>query len=173
VTLSIVCYSNTGNNGILAKHLAERLRCGIARIREARRRTWLMTVLDLAFGRSPPIEPIVLPLEAYRHIILVGPVWASHLASPLRTFLRDHGHRLGDYSFVSLCGYDRPEQKRRLIEELTRRVGHAPRAVCELPIAELLPRRQRHDVRAVTPYRITDDDMVEYEAGSCSACSRT
>ncbi len=163
MALSIVCYSNTGNNQILADHLAERLQCGIARINETRRRNWLRTVLDLAFGWSPSIEPLHTPLDAYRHVVLVGPVWASRLASPLRTFLAEHRQELGDYSFITLCGYARPEQKERLTEELTRRVGHAPRAVCELPVAELLPRRQRDDVRVVTPYRISDDDLAEYE----------
>jgi flavodoxin len=163
VALSIVCYSNTGNNQVLADHLAERLQCGIARITESRRRSWLRTLLDLAFGWSPSIEPLHAPLDAYRHVILIGPVWASRLASPLRTFLAEHGRELGDYSFITLCGFARPEQKQRLTEELTRRVGHAPRAVCELPISDLLPRRQRDDVRVVTPYRISDDDLAEYD----------
>jgi hypothetical protein len=163
VALSIVCYSNTGNNQVLADHLAERLQCGIARITETRRRSWLSTLLDLTFGRSPAIEPLHTPLSAYRHVILVGPVWASRLASPLRTFLAEHRHEIGDYSFITLCGYARPEQRQRLTEELTQRVGHAPRAVCELPVADLLPRRQRGDVRVVTPYRILDEDLAEYE----------
>jgi hypothetical protein len=164
VAISIVCYSNTGNNQALADHLAERLQCGIARVTERRRRTWLRIMLDLAFGLSPPIEPLHTPLAPYHHVILVGPVWASRLASPLRTFLAEHRKELGEYSFITLCGYAHPGQKQRLTEELTRRVGHAPRAVCELPVAELLPRRQRNDVRVVTPYRISEDDIPEYES---------
>ena len=164
MAISIVCYSNTGNNQVLADHLAERLQCGIARITETRRRTWLSTLLDVMFGSSPRIEPFHVRVKAYSHLILVGPIWASRLASPLRTFLAEHRQELGEYSFITLCGYARPEQKQRLTEELTRRVGHAPRAVCELPIAELLPRRQRNDVRVVTPYRISDEDMPEYES---------
>lgn len=164
MAISIVCYSNTGNNQALADHLAERLQCGVARITERRRRTWLRILLDLALGWSPAIEPLHASLAPYRHVILVGPVWASRLASPLRTFLAEHRQELGEYSFITLCGYARPEQRRRLTEELTRRVGHAPRAVCELPVAELLPRRQRNDVRVVTPYRISEDDIPEYES---------
>jgi hypothetical protein len=163
VAVSIVCYSHTGNNQVLADYLAERLQCGIARITERRPRTWLRTLRDLAFAWSPAIEPLRKPLSAYGHVILIGPVWASRLASPLRTFLSEHGEELGEYSFITLCGYARPEQKQRLTAELTRRVGHAPLAVCELPVAELLPRRQRNDVRAVTPYRIGEEDLAEYE----------
>lgn len=164
MAISIVCYSNTGNNQVLADHLAEQLQCGIAHITEMHRRNWLRTLLDLAFGWCPSIAPLHTRLDAYQHVIIIGPVWASRLASPLRTFLAEHRRELGDYSFITLCGYARPEQKQRLTEELTRRVGHAPRAVCELPIAELLPRRQRNDVRVVTPYRIGDDDLPTYEA---------
>lgn len=162
MAISIVCYSNTGNNQVLADHLAERLQCGIAHVTERRRRSWLNTLLDIALGWSPSIEPLQIDLESYRHVVVVGPVWASRLASPLRSFLRDHGHELGEYSFISVCGYARPEQKHRLTDELTRRVGHAPRAVCELPVSELLPRPQRNDVRVVTPYRICDDDLREF-----------
>jgi hypothetical protein len=163
MAVSIVCYSNTGNNQVLAEHLAERLRCGIARVTEKRRRRWLRTLLDIAFGLSPAIEPMRVDLHDYRHIVLVGPVWASRLASPLRTFLTRHREDFGEYSFITLCGYVHPQQKQRLTEELTRRVGRPPRAVCELPVAELLPRRQRDDIRVVTPFRISDDDMDAYE----------
>lgn len=163
MAVSIVCYSNTGNNQILAEYIAERLQCGIVRISETRPRGWLKTLLDIAFGRSPAIEPVRTVFEAYRHVILIGPVWASRLANPLRTFLAQYREHIGEYSFITLCGYARPEQRERLTQELTRRVGHAPRAVCELPVANLLPRRQRSDVRVVTPYRISDDDMAEYE----------
>lgn len=163
MALSIVCYSHTGNNRVLAEHLAERLQCGITWIVERRRRNWLRIVLDLAFRLSPTIESVHTPLTAYRQLILMGPIWASQLASPLRTFLAEHQGEIGEYSFITLCGYDRPAQHQRLIDELTRRVGHSPRAVCQLPIADLLPRYQRNDVRAVTPHRISDDDLVEYE----------
>jgi hypothetical protein len=163
MAISIICYSNTGNNQVLAEHLANQLQCGITRITEKRPRGWLRTVLDIAFGRSPRIEPIAADLGAYRHVLLVGPVWASSLASPLRTFLAQRYGKLGEYSFISLCGYARPEQKQRLKEELMRRIGHYPRAICELPVAELLPRRQRNDIRVVTPYRISDDDLGQYE----------
>ena len=164
MAVSIVCYSNTGNNLVLAEHLANLLECGIAHITETRRRSWLRTLLDVGLGRAPRIEPLPVDLRAYRHVVLIGPVWASRLASPLRTFLAQHRHELDEYSFITLCGYAHPGQKRRLTDELTRRVGHAPRAICELPVAELLPRRQREEIRIVTPYRISDDDMGEYDA---------
>jgi hypothetical protein len=164
MAVSIVCYSNTGNNLVLAEHLADLLQCGIAHITETRRRGWLRTMLDVALGRSPRIEPMPVDLRAYRHVVLIGPVWASRLASPLRTFLAQHRHELDEYSFITLCGYANPGQKESLTDELTRRVCHAPRAICELPVAQLLPRRQREQIRIVTPYRISDDDMADYDA---------
>jgi flavodoxin len=104
VAISIVCYSNTGNNQILADHLAERLQCGIARITESRHLTWLNTLLEVTLGLSPRIEPLHTPLETYQHVILIGPVWAARLASPLRTLLTEHRQELGEYSFITLCG---------------------------------------------------------------------
>jgi flavodoxin len=163
VAVSIVYYSHTGNNQLLAESLAHRLRCGAFRIVERHRRTPLRIVVDLVFGLSPALQPFHAPLEAYSHVILVGPVWASRLASPLRTFLAQHGERLGDYSFITLCGYERAAQKQRLTEELTRRVGHPPRAVCELRVADLVPARNRNAIRVVTPYRVAEEEISLFD----------
>jgi flavodoxin len=163
VAISIVYYSLTGNNQLLAESLAHRLRCGAFRIVEKHHRTALTTILDLAFGLSPALEPLQRPLEAYGHVIIVGPVWAARLASPLRTFLAQHREQLGDYSFITLCGYERQGQKQRLSAELTRRVGHPPRAVCELRVADLVPRSDRESVRVVTPYRVAEDELGQFE----------
>lgn len=163
MAISIVYFSQTGNNQLLAESLAHRLRCGAFRIVEKHRRTALSTILDLAFGLSPALEPFPKPLEAYGHVILVGPVWASRLASPLRTFLAQHRQQLTDYSFITLCGYEREDQRRRLTDELTQRVGHPPRALCELRVADLLPRRDRASVGVVTPYRVSEEELAQFE----------
>lgn len=163
MAVAIVYFSQTGNNQLLAESLAHRLRCGAFRILERHRRTALRTILDLAFGLSPALRPFHAPLEAYAHVIIVGPVWASRLASPLRSFLAQHREHLKDYSFITLCGYEREGQKQRLTAELTRRVGHPPRAVWELRVADLVPRRSRNSVRAVTPYRVTEDELPAFE----------
>ena len=163
MAVSIVYFSQTGNNQLLAESLAHRLRCGAFRILERHRRTTFRTIMDLAFGLSPALRPFHAPLEAYTHVIIVGPVWASRLASPLRSFLAQHRDQLKDYSFITLCGYERTGQKQRLTKELTRRVGHPPRAVCELRVADLVPRQSRNSISVVTPYRVSEEELPAFD----------
>lgn len=160
----IVFYSWRGNNEALAAFLSKRLGCGVVRIVEAKPRAGWTIFFDLLFRRVPALERLDEPFEAHDHIILCGPVWAGRLASPLRAFLRLHGPQLRDYSFISLCGYDRPEQGAALRDELARRVGHAPRALCELPVSALLPPEQRHRLRSVDEYRVEASEFGHYLA---------
>lgn len=162
MAVSIAFYSSTGNNEVLAEHLADRLQCGLIRVAETRRRTPLRTLADLALGLSPPIAPIGKSLRDYRHIVLVGPVWASRLATPLRTFIAAHRDELVEYSFLTFCGYERRELKDLLTAELTRRVGRAPRAVCELTIADLAPHRKLDAAHVIRPYRLCEDDLSDF-----------
>lgn len=161
--VSIVCFSHTGNNELLAQHLADRIECGVIRITEKKRRTTLTTVLDVLFGRLPRIQPIEKPLGAYDHFVLIAPVWAGGLASPLRSFLHRERQRLHDYSFITLCGYDNPGQREKLTAELTARAGLAPKAVCELCVSDLFPPNERRSIRRITPYRIQDGELEHYD----------
>jgi hypothetical protein len=163
VAFTIVYYSQTGNNHILAEYLAARLRCGAVRIEETRRRTAFTTILDLLFGRLPRLEKHLKCFGAYDHLILVAPVWASRLASPLRTFLSRERRFLPAYSFITVCGYERPGQKERLAAELSRRVGRPPVAVCELRVSDLVPAEDRNRIGAVTAHRICHEDLGSYD----------
>src|SRR6188768_2137543 len=107
----IVFYSWHGNNEALATFLANRLQCGVVRIVERRRRTGLTILFDVLLRRLPAIQKIDKLFEVYDHVILCGPIWAGRLAAPLRSFLKEHGRQLRDYSFVTLCGYHRLEQR--------------------------------------------------------------
>jgi hypothetical protein len=62
-----------------------------------------------------------------------------------------------------LCGYEREGQKQRLTDELTRRVGHPPHAVCELRVADLVPRRRRNTISVVTPYRVVEEELAVFD----------
>lgn len=162
--ITVAYYSLTGNNETLANHLAEKLRCGLIRITEASRRTTLKTTMDLLFGRLPRIEDIDASLDAYDHVVMVAPVWASKLASPLSSFIARERHLLPEYSFITLAGYERPGQAEKLMTELSRRVGRRPRAFCELMVSELVPPESRQRICAGTPYCIRAEELERYDA---------
>ncbi|HWO09552.1 MAG TPA: hypothetical protein VNN80_08735 [Polyangiaceae bacterium] len=81
----------------------------------------------------------------------------------ITTWPRGSREQLHDYSFITLCGYEREGQKQRLTDELTRRVGHPPHAVCELRVADLVPRRRRNTISVVTPYRVVEEELAVFD----------
>ena len=54
----------------------------------------MKTTIDLLFGRLPRIERCEAALDAYDHVVMVAPVWASKLASPLGSFIARERHQL-------------------------------------------------------------------------------
>lgn len=155
----LVYYSHSGNNRLLAEHLAQRLACDVCPIVETKRRTWLTILLDLMFQRAPRIEPPARTPADYDRTILVAPVWGSQVAAPMKSFIKSEKSALTQYSFITLCGYEQPEQKDKLTAELTKLVGHSPRAVAELRICDLFPAEKRREVRTINSYRVTNDDL--------------
>lgn len=162
MTVSIVYFSQTGNNELLANHLAHRLQCGAVRITEKRRRTPFKTVVELLLSRLPSIEVPDQPFDVYDHLVLVAPVWAGRLASPMSAFIEQKRSEIRDYSFITLCGYERARQGETLQAELSRRVGRPPRASCELYVSDLVPPEHRQRVRYVTPYRVREAELEQY-----------
>ncbi|HEU4579480.1 MAG TPA: hypothetical protein VFS67_14565 [Polyangiaceae bacterium] len=156
-------YSHHGNNATLARYLAARLGCGLVPIVELRPRTNLTILWDVLVRRLPRIRPIEQPFFDCDRVILVGPVWAGKLAAPLRTFLQLYREQLHNYSFITLCGYERAQQKDWLTAELTNRVGRPPRAVCELRVSDLVPPEQRQSLRIINGYHVQEAELRCFE----------
>jgi flavodoxin len=163
MSIWVAYYSHHGNNATLARHLAQRLGCGLVPIRELKPRTNLTILWDVLFGRCPRIQPVEQAFGESDRVILVAPVWAGKLAAPIRTFLRLYREQLHDYSFITLCGYERPEQRAWLSAELARRVGRPPRAVCELRVSDLVSPEQRQSLRVINGYQVQEAELRHYQ----------
>ena len=158
----IVCYSYTGNNKTLAHLLQRRLGCDLTDVMEPKGRGTWRTVLDLFLKRVPAILPVTLPPGSYERVILIAPVWARHIAMPMGSFVRQYSGQLGSYGFITVCT-GREGQAAQLTGELTKMAGHAPLAVTELWINDLLPPEKRNTIRYATRYRITAEELVHFE----------
>jgi hypothetical protein len=146
----IVFYSFTGNNRLLARRLSERLGADVIEVHELHPRTGFMILLDLAFQRSGRILPLGVDPEHFDHVLFLAPLWNRHIATPIRAAMRELAPQMGDYSFVSFCGGDRPQQSETVNREATLSVGRAPahqkqiwvekqRAVTEEDLGRLKP----------------------------------
>ena len=158
----IVYYSFTQNNSILAKYLQGKLGCDMLRIEEVKKRTGLTILLDLLFNRSPKIRGFGLSLSRYDHFILIAPVWAGKIASPLKTFLLQAGHAIHNYSFITVCGGQKG-QREKIANQLEELLHIKPEMVTELWVNDLLPEEKKNTIKYASGYRIEQKDLAAFE----------
>lgn len=158
----IAYYSFTNNNELLAKAIQKKLNCDIYRIEEPTKRTGFRIMLDLILKRTPKIKPHPYSISAYEQCILMAPVWAGKVASPLRTFLLQEKNHINRYSFITICG-GAPQQREKLIADLSELVGQRPTSVQELSINDLLPEEQKNS-KSISGYRVQLRDLDKFNS---------
>ena len=106
----VVYYSQTGNTRQLAERLAAELDADLEEIRERQPRHgalgMLRSLLDALFGREPDISAPIHGPSHYARVIVGGPVWADHIASPVRSYLVETSEELPALAFFCSCGRD-------------------------------------------------------------------
>lgn len=160
----IIYFSFSGNNRLLAEHLSKRIGCDICPIVEKKRRTIVTIILDMMFRREPKIKALDCAALNYDHIILVAPIWDSKLANPMKTLIKREKAVLSNYSFISLCGYERSGQKESITKELSALTGRSPKAVSELKVCDLFPAEKRNDIKTISRYHATSEDLIMFES---------
>lgn len=158
----IIYFSFSGNNRLLAEYLATQIGCDFCPVVEKKRRTGVTILLDMLFRREPKIQPLEHSVSDYDHIILVAPIWDAKLAHPMKTLIKQEKAALTSYSFISLCGYERPQQQESITQELLSLSGRLPSTVCQLRICDLFPLEKRNDVPTISRYHVTRDDLIQF-----------
>jgi menaquinone-dependent protoporphyrinogen IX oxidase len=111
--LLVVYYSRSGKTAALATCLAEKLSADCRRIDDVkpRRGIWgfIRSGFESSSGRLARIKPIEPALSAeqlagFDGVILLGPVWAGTISSPLRTFCCQYREGITRYALILTCG---------------------------------------------------------------------
>ena len=125
----IVYYSLTGTARAVATALAQELGADIEEIRCTRYAPRLSGVVRAIYdtwrGNLPPIEPLLRALSLYDLVVVGGPIWASHPATPVRAFLRQKRSQLPSVAFFLTHGGSAGE---RSLGEMQSLAGLAPKA---------------------------------------------
>jgi hypothetical protein len=94
----IAYYSQTGTTRAVAEALARELSADVEEIRCGRYRAGFLGYVKAAYdswsGRLPAIEPPLRDPSGYDLVVVGGPVWMMHAATPVRAFLRERAGRL-------------------------------------------------------------------------------
>jgi len=156
----LVSYSMTGNNETLANGIADELAADRLRITEPGSRTVGKIAFDVMLNRTPKIDQNIDGIENNDLVVFVGPVWMGKAASPLRPCLNHLKGKVCDYAFISISGgADGPNPS--LEDDLTKRVGKAPKAVIDLHIADLLPSDPKPQRKDTMKYRLNEPDTKD------------
>jgi len=158
MSIAVVSYSLTGNNGALAVAVATELSAVLIKISEEKPRKTGAIILDMILNRTPRVQPFPSELEKYERILFIGPVWMGKVASPLRAYLKHLKTRPQPFAFASISGgalNTNPE----LADDLEKRAGAKPMAFVDLHIADLLPPEPKPTMKDTSAYRLNDADI--------------
>jgi hypothetical protein len=132
----VLYYSLSGTTRTVATRLAVDLAADIEEIRCQRYATgfwgYLKAAYDSGIGNLPPIGPLTHSVSKYELVVIAGPIWAFHPATPARAVLKLERERLRRAAFVLTHGGSAAECS---LIELQALLGRAP-------IATLVVREQ-------------------------------
>jgi hypothetical protein len=123
----VVCYSYTGTSLQLARELCtlqgwRKADIALAQPRRGRSGYW-RCVLDSVLRRKPRIRYDGPAPSEFDALVLVSPIWAFRLASPMRSFLAQHRDQLPEVAVISVMG---GAGARNAVSEVGRLIGRLP-----------------------------------------------
>lgn len=134
----VVYYSRTGYTRRAAEAVAAALDADIEAITEPRGRggLWgfLRSAREALTARSVEIAPVQKEPSGYGLVIVATPVWAGHLASPVRGWLAAHGQQMRRTAFVCT---ERRSGAEQVLQEMTTLSARPPEATMAVTDAQI------------------------------------
>lgn len=104
----VAYYSWTGNTAKVGNLIAQCLSADIEKIQEVDHRRGFLAfpaaVVASLQKRSAPIQPRTKHVADYDVVILGSPVWASNMATPMRTFILQENPNIKQVAFFCTLG---------------------------------------------------------------------
>jgi len=153
----IVTYSMSGNNEKLGQKVADSIQADHIVLKDEKTRSMGTVVVDMVFNRTPKVIPTADVIENYEQIILMGPVWMGHVASPLRKVMKHIKSKELNYSFVTISG-GTLNKNPKLINDLKKRAGENILLLKDWYIADLMDPSEVN-MKDSGEYQLTSNDI--------------
>lgn len=129
----VAYYSMSGNTRAIANEIRNATGADLEEIVEPRRRQGIVGVMRAMFDsvtrREPPIFPSTHDPAKYDVLLLGGPVWAGHMAAPVRSYAKRYGSTAPKVAFFCTEGGHGAESAFAELEHLCARNAEATLAV--------------------------------------------
>jgi flavodoxin len=121
----VIYYSLTGTTRAVAAALAKELGADVEEIHCTHYAPGIWGALragyDSVRGKLPAIAPLVRNSSSYELVVIGGPIWASHPATPVRAYLQQEEARRSTVAFFLTHGGSAAEPALREMERLAQR----------------------------------------------------
>lgn len=129
--MQIVYYSLFGTNEKIARQLAGMLDLPLYRIEDVAARKGLFGFIRSGYESTHRKCPQIRPIDDYQpdpeHVVLLSPIWAGRISSPMRTFLTQYSGKFSTFSLI----LTRTDLKNRY-EEMIAEVSTITGAKCQV-----------------------------------------
>ena len=119
----VVYYSRGGKHRKVAEELSKELQCDVEEILDTTNRSgpigWLKSGRQASTKALTKLQPIKNDPSKYDLVIIGTPVWASHVSTPVRTYIADNKDKLKKVAFLVTEGNGGDEATVKEMEALS------------------------------------------------------
>ena len=146
----VVYYSRSGITKKVAIELAQALGCDIEELVDTQKRSglfgWIRSGRQAMKEKLTTLQPLKKDITQYDIVIVGGPIWASKMSVPVRTFIAQNKDKMKEVAFFFTSGGKDNEPK--IFPAMEQFCGKRPRATLGLRTVEVKKDQYKEKVQA-------------------------
>lgn len=165
----VCCYSNTGNNELIAKKIAEKTGAELEMISFPKKDMKGAAMIHISLI-PPKVPELKKDVTEYDHVVFVTPTWMGRVARPMKQVMKKNRKKIKSYSLISFCGgaLGRNEKLKGTTAKLMK---SSPRSFSELIINDIMPAEKKDQMKETSAFRLDEEGFKFYKSSVDDFCS--